>query len=157
MRVYASLQVQAALKREFYYVFEENPYPGVPRIELITIDNTGFQLDDINIVPVEVMHYTLPVLGFRIGKFAYVTDAKTITESEADKLKGLDVLVINALHKKKHISHLNLEEALEWIKKLAPKQAYLTHLSHLMGEHKEVEQLLPPNVHLAYDGLRLEA
>ncbi|NNC82902.1 MAG: MBL fold metallo-hydrolase [Flavobacteriales bacterium] len=156
MPVFATPQVQQALKREFHYVFEENPYPGVPQIELVDIGTETFDCLGLQVTPIEVMHYRLPVLGFRIADFAYITDAKTISEQEAEKLFGLDVLVLNALRRKDHISHLTLEEALEWIDRFRPKRAYLTHISHLMGKHADIEQLLPPHVHLASDGLRIE-
>jgi len=156
MEVYATQAVQKALKREFYYIFEENPYPGVPRVNLHEIQNEPFLVQGIEVIPVQVMHYVMPVLGFRIGNVAYITDAKTISEAEKEKLKGCDVLILNALRKKSHISHLNLEEALDLVKELAPKKAYFTHISHLMGMHEDVQRTLPANVFLAYDGLSVE-
>ena len=155
MDVYASEAVQAALKREYHYIFEPDPYPGVPRVNLHTVGTEPFSVDGIPIVPVKVMHYQMPVLGFRIGDLAYVTDAKTISAEEKEKLKGCKVLVLNALRKAPHISHLNLAEALEWIDELKPERAYLTHISHLMGKHILVNEELPVGVQIAYDGLKV--
>jgi phosphoribosyl 1,2-cyclic phosphate phosphodiesterase len=157
VEVYATIPVQEALKREYHYIFDENPYPGVPQVTLKTITTKKFNVQGVDVMPIEVLHYMLPVLGFRIGNIAYVTDAKTISIREKEKLKGCDVLILNALRKKEHISHLNLDEALEWIAELKPKRAYLTHISHLMGKHEEVSAQLPEGVFLAYDGLTVEA
>jgi phosphoribosyl 1,2-cyclic phosphate phosphodiesterase len=156
MDVYATIPVQEALKREYHYVFDDNPYPGVPQVNLHTISTKEFKVQGVDVMPIEVLHYMLPVLGFRIGNMAYVTDAKTISIREKEKLKGCDVLILNALRKKEHISHLNLDEALAWIAELKPKRAYLTHISHLMGTHAEVSAQLPEGVFLAYDGLSVE-
>jgi phosphoribosyl 1,2-cyclic phosphate phosphodiesterase len=156
MDVYATLQVQKALRREFAYVFDENKYPGVPEIHLKTVDDKAFDVGSLHFLPIDVMHYQLPVKAYRVGDFAYVTDANYISSEEKEKLKGLKVLVLNALRKEKHISHFNLEEALELINELNPKETYLTHISHLMGKHASVEQELPKQVHLAYDGLEIE-
>lgn len=155
--IYASKQVIAALKREFHYVFNHHKYPGVPEIIIHEISgDADFEIDGVNISPIKLMHYKLPVLGFRIGKMAYITDASYIAEEEKAKLKNLDVLVLNALRKQKHISHFNLEEAIELSKELKPKQTYLTHISHLMGKHGDVSKELPPNVFIAYDSLQVE-
>ncbi len=156
MPIYAHPRVQESLKREFQYIFSDNPYPGIPKVKLLTIDKQPFQVFDIRVTPIEVMHYQLPVLGFRIADFAYVTDAKSIAPEELSKLEGLDVLVINALRKESHISHLTLDEAIALVQQLQPKRAYFTHISHLMGLHKEVESILPPHIHIAYDGLEIE-
>ncbi len=156
MKVFATERVQESLKKEFSYVFEENPYPGVPQIDLKTISKAPFEVEGITVTPVEVLHYKLPVLGFRIADFAYITDAKTISDKEAEKLYCLDVLVLNALRRNEHMSHLTLEEALEWVERFKPKRAYLTHVSHLMGKHADIEKLLPENVFLAYDGLKVD-
>ncbi len=155
MPVYAHPRVQDALRREYQYIFDVDPYPGIPKVELHTIGTDSFTVGEIDVTPIEVMHYMLPVLGFRIADFAYITDAKTIAEDELKKLHGLDVLVLNALRKEQHISHFNLSEALELVERLQPKRAYFTHISHLMGIHKEVESELPPNVYIAYDGLEI--
>ena len=153
--LYARPQVIEQLKREFSYAFGENKYPGVPEIDVYTLDGEPFAVQGIDIQPIFVKHYYLDVLGFRFGDFAYVTDANSIAPEEQDKLRGLDVLVINALRKTSHISHFTLAEALALIADLKPKRAFITHISHQMGLHQEVEKELPPNVSLAYDGLTL--
>ena len=155
--IYCCDRVFTALKREFHYIFDPQfQYPGIPNIKRHRISKeNSFKIDDITIEPIEVMHYKLPVLGFKIDKFAYITDAKTIKEKEKSKIKNLDLLIINALRIKKHISHLNLEEAILLINELKPKKAILTHISHLMGKHEDVEKLLPKNVKIAYDGLKI--
>ncbi len=154
MPIYATEQVQADLKNRFSYVFAENPYPGAPRLELHTIvKDTPFEIENIPIIPIETMHGNLPVLGFRFGDFTYLTDAKTFTNKELGKIKGTKTLVLSALHREPHHSHLSLTEALELIKILQPEQTYLTHLSHRMGLATTVEKLLPQGVSLAYDGL----
>ncbi len=155
MPVYASDRVQTALKREFAYIFADEKYPGIPEIDLYPIDDSLFTVGDLMIEPVTVMHYKLPVKGFRVADFAYVTDANFIAESEKAKLKNLQVLVLNALRRETHISHFTLDEALDLIKELNPKKAYLTHISHQLGTHTEVSKELPPNVELSYDGLQL--
>ena len=153
--LYARAQVIEQLKREFAYAFGENKYPGVPEIDVYEIDGTPFTVQGIDIQPIFVKHYYLDVLGFRFGNFAYVTDANSIEDGEKDKLRDLDVLVINALRKTTHVSHFTLAEALDLIAELKPKQAYITHISHQMGFHQEVQKELPPHVSLAYDGLVL--
>ena len=155
MDVYATPQVKTALKREFEYVFAKNKYPGTPEIYLKTITDQDFTVGEITLKPIDVMHYKLPVKAFRIDGFAYVTDANYISEKEKQKLLGLDVLILNSLRKEKHISHYNLEEAIELIQKLKPNKAYLTHISHLMGKHEEVQAELPEGIELAYDGLEI--
>ncbi|MBI1267134.1 MAG: MBL fold metallo-hydrolase [Cryomorphaceae bacterium] len=156
MDVFATPRVQEALKREFHYVFAETKYPGVPEVKLKTIDGGPFKIGELHFTPVEVMHYKMPVLGFRVGNFAYVTDANYIAPVELEKLKGLDVLVLNALRIQTHMSHFSLSEALEIIDFLKPKKAYLTHISHLLGKHNVVAEALPYHVELAYDGLSIE-
>ena len=156
MDVYCSDRVESALRREFHYIFDEKDYPGIPKLNLISIDKHPFQLDGIPVTPIEVMHYKLPVLGFRIGNFAYITDAKTVTEEERAKIKNVDILILNALHKHPHISHFNLDEALAFIADVQPKQVYLTHISHLFGKHEDILTELPDNVSLLYDGMKFE-
>jgi phosphoribosyl 1,2-cyclic phosphate phosphodiesterase len=153
--VYAEKRVQDALEREFAYIFAEYKYPGIPEINLHLIDSKPFEIEGIEIIPIRVNHYELPVFGFKIGSFVYLTDVKTIPDYEISKLQNLDVLVINALRKEEHISHLNLEEALKIIMELKPKQAYLTHLSHRFGLHATEEAQLPGNVRIGYDGLKI--
>ena len=154
--IYAHKRVIEQLKIRFEYVFAtENRYPGAPTVSVNQIKNEAFTIAGKSIIPIEALHYKLQVFGFRFDNFAYLTDVKTITQTELDKLKDLDVLVINALRIKEHISHLNLEQALEIIAMLKPKRAYLTHVSHLLGFHDEVEKQLPENVFLAYDQLKI--
>ena len=153
--LYAQAPVIAQLKREFAYVFAEEKYPGVPEIDVHEISSKPFFIDDIMISPILVRHYKLDVLGFRFGDFTYITDANYIAEEELEKIKGSKVLVINALRKTTHISHFTLDEALEIIEKVKPEQAYITHISHMMGTHAAVQAELPPHVFLAYDNLSL--
>jgi phosphoribosyl 1,2-cyclic phosphate phosphodiesterase len=156
MQVYCSKRVEVALKREFHYVFDEDKYPGVPLIQLNTIQNEKFILQGgLEVQPIEVMHYKMPVIAYRIKDFAYITDAKTISESEREKLKGVKVLIVNALRIQEHISHFNLDEALQLIEEVKPEQAYLTHISHLFGTHEEIQSLCPSNVYPAFDGLKI--
>jgi len=157
MPIYAADATVQHLKREFYYIFENKTYPGIPKLDIHLIKGRNdFQVGDIELMPIPVMHGDMPVLGFRIGNFAYVTDANYIPSSSKGLLKNLDVLVLNALRLTEHHSHYSLEQALEVIEKLKPKQAYLTHISHLLGSHATVSESLPDNVSLAYDGLELE-
>ncbi|MGL1885211.1 MAG: MBL fold metallo-hydrolase [Reichenbachiella sp.] len=155
MPIYARPDVLDKLKGEFSYIFSENKYPGIPQVETHKIKNEAFEVEGIKVEPVEVMHYKLPVYGFKIDQFAYITDAKTIAPAEKEKLKNLDVLVLNALQQKEHISHLTLEEALALVEELKPKKAYFTHISHYLGLHKEVSEGLPDNVSLAHDGMKI--
>lgn len=157
MNIYCSASVETALRREFHYAFAENRYPGVPSLNMVPIDNKPFNLPNgIEIIPIQVMHYKMPVLGFRIGDFTYITDAKTISEDEKKKIRGTQILVVNALRKEEHISHFNLKEALAFIAEMKPEKAYLTHISHLFGTHEEILSELPPNVYPAYDGLTFD-
>tara|TARA_R110002020_G_scaffold17804_1_gene62197 strand:+ start:20612 stop:21391 length:780 start_codon:yes stop_codon:yes gene_type:complete len=154
--IYAHQRVIEQLKIRFEYVFAtENRYPGAPTVAINIIENKPFTINNLPIIPIDSLHYKLQVFGFRFDKFAYLTDIKTITKTELDKLKNLEVLVINALREKEHISHLNLEQALEIINIIKPKKAYLTHISHLLGFHDEVQHKLPKNVFLAYDQLEI--
>lgn len=156
MPVYATKRVINALQREFYYIFNDEKYPGIPEIDIHLIDNQAFYIQDIHVQPVELLHYKLPVLGFIFNqRLAYITDANYISPPEKNKLKNLDVLIINALRREKHISHFTLQEALDIIQELQPKKACLTHISHQLGTYKEVSKELPQNVFLAYDGLKI--
>jgi phosphoribosyl 1,2-cyclic phosphate phosphodiesterase len=155
MPVYATERVQAALKREFAYIFSDEKYPGIPEVDLFEIDNDVFTIGDIVLEPVNVMHYKLPVKGFRVNNFAYITDANFIPESEKEKLMNLDVLVLNALRREPHISHFTFKEAIEMVKELKPRKAYFTHISHQLGLHDELSKELPGNIELAVDGLQL--
>ncbi len=156
MPVYGRPTVLEQLKREFAYVFSGPQYPGIPQVELQPIHNAPFVVEGIEVIPVEVMHYQLPVYGFRIGDFSYITDANYIAEGELDKIKGSRVIVLNALRREPHISHFTLDQAVELLRELQPEKGFLTHISHQMGRHAEVDPLLPPNVHLAFDGLKIE-
>ena len=156
MNIYATEQVQKALKREFYYAFETVKYPGVPQLELNTIVNRPFLVGDLTFEPIQLMHYKMPVFGYRVGDFGYITDANKIEDQELKKLQGVKVLVINALREASHISHFSLDEALEIIERVNPKQAFLTHLSHQMPVHEQLSKKLPKNVSPAYDGLVIE-
>ena len=156
MQIYATENVQLALKRDFHYAFGSKTYPGVPQLELNTISNNPFKVGGEEVIPIHLKHYKMDVFGYRIRNFAYITDANFISETEMEKLKDLDVLVINALQKHSHISHFTLEEAIEVIHELNPKRAFLTHLSHRMGKYDEVSKELPENVKLSYDELVIE-
>lgn len=156
MPVYGRAEVLEQLRREFEYVFAENRYPGIPRLQLHEITNEPFEIMDVVFTPIDVLHHRLPVFGFRIGNFAYITDVNHISESEQAKLKNLDVLVLGALQREQHISHYTLEEAIKMADNLRPKVTYFTHLSHKMGRHSDVEKELPAHIKLGYDGLRLK-
>jgi len=155
MDIYAEDRVQEVLRREFSYIFAETKYPGVPELNMHTIDETPFVIDHITVTPIRAIHLQLPVLGFRIGRLAYLTDANSISETEKNKLRDLDCFVVNGLRLKPHISHFSLKEALALIDDVKPKQAYITHISHQMGFHREIQASLPPNIFLAYDGLEV--
>jgi len=154
--IYATIRVEQALRREFSYIFSEIHYPGLPQINLHEISaDHSFNIGETLIEPIEIMHYKLPILGYRINDFTYITDAKTISEEAVEKIRGTKILVINALQIADHISHFNLEEAVTFAKKINAEVTYLTHISHNLGLHNEVEKVLPDNIRLAYDGLTL--
>ena len=155
--VFAHQRVMNSLQKRFDYIFaSENKYPGAPSVRENIIENKAFEVRGLDVMPINVMHNRIQVFGFRVRDFAYITDAKTIEKEELEKVKGVDVLVINALRKEPHHSHFNLEEALEFIDKVGPDRAYLTHISHLMGFHQEIQNELPENVFLAYDNLKIK-
>ena len=156
MPVYADEFAAQSIRSEFSYAFADDKYPGVPNFNMLPISHNDIEIGETKITPIPLMHLKLPVHGFRINDFTYITDANFIPEESWKLIEGTKVLVINALRKEKHISHFNLEEALEIIKKLQPEQAYLTHISHMMGFHDEVNAILPKNVQIAYDGLILD-
>jgi phosphoribosyl 1,2-cyclic phosphate phosphodiesterase len=156
MDVYATGATQEVLKREFNYVFTEHHYPGIPQVNLHTITNKPFIVKGLEIIPIQVLHYKMEVLGFRIGNFTYITDANYIAPEELEKTRGSDVFVLNALRLQKHVSHYALEEAIEIAHAAGAKNSYFTHISHQLGLHADVEGQLPENMHLAYDGLTLE-
>ncbi|KJD32916.1 beta-lactamase [Tamlana nanhaiensis] len=156
MPLYAHKRVLNELRIRFNYIFEsKNKYPGAPAVIENVVENKPFRLQNLEVEPINGMHGNLQVFGYKFGDFAYLTDMKTIEDDEVEKLKNIDVLVVNALRDQPHHSHFNLEEALAFIKRVNPKKAYLTHISHLLGFHDEVEKTLPENVFLAYDGLEL--
>ncbi|WP_106794335.1 MBL fold metallo-hydrolase [Aquimarina sp. Aq78] len=154
--IYAHKRVLQALRTRFEYIFaSENKYPGAPSVIENELTNQPFQLGNLDVIPINTFHNRLQVFGFRFKDFAYLTDVKTVEEEERLKLKGAKVLVINALRIEPHHSHFNLEEALEFIEEIQPEKAYLTHISHMLGFHAEVERLLPKNVYIAYDNLKI--
>lgn len=154
--IYAEERVQKAVRTEYSYVFSEYQYPGIPKMRLNLIPDHEFSIKDVRIVPIRVFHYRLPVYGFRVGDFAYITDANYIPEESKKRLFGVKRLVINALRKEKHISHFSLGEAINFIREISPEKAYITHISHMMGNYSKVSGELPEDVMLAYDGLTLE-
>ncbi len=153
--IYAEERVQHAVRKEYAYVFAENQYPGVPKMELHNVDNYQIRIRDDIIIPLRIFHYRLPILGFRIGNMGYLTDANYIPEETKEKLIGVKYLVINALRKEKHISHFSLAEALSFIEEISPRKAFITHIGHQMGKHSDVNKELPANVTLAWDGLEV--
>lgn len=156
MPIYGNVFALDELKKVYSYAFADSKYPGLPSFELneVNIENS-FKIKELEVIPIEVLHYRLPILGYRIGKLAYITDAKSISEKETQKLIGLDILVVNALRKEEHFSHFTIEEALELIDKVKPKKSYLIHISHSIS-HAKVQAELPENVFLAYDGLKIK-
>ena len=155
MPVYGLDSVLKQLKTEFYYAFETIKYPGTPQVQLNEITEAPFELKGVEIIPLPVMHLKMPVLGFRIGDFSYITDANFIPEATYERLKGTRVFVLNALQREKHISHFNLDEALDVAARVNAEQTYFIHISHKLGFHKQVESELPKSVALAYDGLSI--
>jgi len=154
--IYTTTEVQKIIKREFFYAFEKDRYPGVPEINLHSFGNRSLEIKGIKVIPIKAIHYDNKyVFGFRIGDFTYITDACFIPEKEKRKIKGSKILVLNALRKEKHYSHFNLSEALELMKEIQPERGYLTHISHQMGIYREIVKELPENVSLAYDGLKV--
>lgn len=156
MPAYATPRVQQAIRREFAYAFSEEKYPGIPEIDLYDIGDDPFSVGDINLVPINVLHYKLPVKAFRIGNFTYITDANFISEAEKEKIKGSEIIVVNALRRELHVSHFTLHQAIELMEELKPRKAYLTHISHQLGKHEAVSRELPEFIELAYDGLKIE-
>ena len=154
--LYANPEAMHAIRHDYHYIFEEHIYPGLPEVEAHEVSGaSSFVVDGETIVPIRAMHKTLPILGYRIGRLAYITDANYIEETELEKLEGVDTMVINALRKDHHFSHFSLPEALSVIEKIQPREAYLTHVSHEFGLYEEISKELPSNVHVAYDGLKI--
>ena len=156
MHVFLNAEAKTALLRDYHYIFERHQYPGLPEADLHEVGEESFLAAGETVIPIRAMHKDLPILGFRIGNLAYITDANFISPKELDKIRGVEVLVINALRKEKHFSHYSLPEALEVISQVKPRRAFITHISHEMGLHAEVEKELPPGVHLAYDNLTID-
>lgn len=154
--LYGHQRVLNQLKREFAYAFEEQKYPGVPLLNMQEIGNEDFMIDNVLFTPIEVLHHRLPVLGYRVNDFTYITDVNYISDKELEKAYGTKVLVLGALQRQKHISHFTLNEAIEVAQKVNAEITYLTHISHKMGLHSEVEKELPPNIRLAFDGLKIK-
>lgn len=152
MEIFANSLTEEAIKREFAYVFSDKKYPGIPNINLNTIDESPFYIGDIPVIPVLVWHLKMPVLGFRFGAFTYITDANRIDAEEKDKIRGSRAMVLNALRKEKHISHYTLEEAVATIQELGVPNAYFTHISHQLGKHEDINETLPQGIELAFDG-----
>ncbi len=156
IHLFASNETAAALKRDFYYAFADNKYPGVPELNLQVIGDKPFEVAQMQFTPIQVKHLHMPVLGYRVGNFTYITDANFIAEEEKKKILGSEVLVLNALRMEKHISHFTLQEAIDLATELNIPKTYFTHISHQLGLHVEVEKSLPKGMHLAYDGLVIE-
>lgn len=156
MPIYARPSVLAQLEREFSYVFAEHKYPGTPRIRTNTIQNEPFAVMGVPFVPIEVMHHKLPVYGFRIGDFTYLTDLNFISEEELEKVYGTRVLVLDALQRQAHISHFTLDQAVALAQRVGAHRTYFTHISHKLGLHRDVEQELPPHIRLGYDSLQIK-
>ncbi len=156
MDIYVDQNTLDTLKSQFDYIFAPSPYPGIPKINIHMIEDRPFRVQNMELTPIEVKHYKLPVLGFRIKGFTYITDANYISEQEMEKIYGSEVLVLNALRKSTHISHFNLEEAIDLVNRVKPRQAYFTHISHQLGKHRDISPELPENVFLAYDRLQIE-
>jgi len=155
MNVYANALTEEALKREFGYAFSDKKYPGVPDIHLHSIDDQSFQVRELTFIPILVWHHKMPVYGYRVGNFSYITDANRIDDAEKEKIRGSKVLVLNALRKESHISHFTLSEAIALSRELEAEQTYFTHISHQLGLHAEISRELPPGIALAYDGLTI--
>lgn len=156
MQIFANEITEEALRREFFYVFAEKKYPGIPKMNIQTISSEAFIVGDISVIPISVQHLNMPVLGFRFGKFSYITDANKIDESEKQKIIGSEILVLNALRKETHISHFTLDEGVTLANELQIPTAYFTHISHHMGLHEDVNRNLPANRQLAFDGQIIE-
>ena len=155
MDIYASPVTEEAVRRDFYYAFTDTKYPGVPELNIITIDESPFLVGDIPVQPIQVMHHKMPVLGFRFGDFTYITDANKIEPAEKEMIRGSKVLVLNALRKEAHVSHFTLAEAVAMATELGVPEVYFTHISHQLGKHEDINRELPPHIRLGYDGLTI--
>ncbi len=156
IKVYLELEVMSAIRRDFFYMFEQIKYPGIPEAEFNIIDENQFFIEGISIIPIRVQHYRMPVLGFRIGDFTYITDANSVSDEEIEKIKGTEVLVLNALRREPHISHFSLAQAIALVNRIKPSKAYFTHISHQLGLHDEINKELSSHVELAWDGLEIK-
>ncbi len=155
MDIYANTLTEEALRREYYYAFSDTKYPGVPELNLNTIDEQPFYIGDIPVLPIVVWHLKMPVYGFRFGDFTYITDANRIDADELEKVRGSKLMVVNALRREPHLSHFTLSEAVTLVQDLGVPEAYFTHISHQLGKYADVSRELPAGIHLAYDGLQL--
>lgn len=153
--IYATVSSQTTIRKEFSYVFAEKKYPGIPEITMHLIDKNCFDVKGIKVIPIHVMHYKMPVVGYRIGDFTYITDANYIDAIEKEKIIGTKILVLNALRKESHISHFTLSQAIALSDEVGAEETYFTHISHQLGQHDEVTKELPSGKHLAYDGLEI--
>lgn len=154
--IFAEERVQKAVRREYSYVFAEYQYPGIPKMRLNPISEYGFTVGSLSIIPLRVYHYRLPIYGYRIGNFAYITDANYVPEETKEKIFGVKYLVVNALRKEKHISHFSLREAIDFTMQVSPRKAFITHIGHQMGRHKSVSAELPPGIAFGFDGLSFQ-
>lgn len=153
--IYSNALTEEAIKREFAYAFADKRYPGIPELNLVTIDETPFYINEIKIIPILVWHYKMPVYAFRIGNFTYITDANRIDDVQKEKIKGSEIMVINALRKQEHLSHFTLSQAMALAQELEIPETWCTHISHQLGLHEDINAELPPNIRLAYDGLQI--
>jgi len=156
IQVFCTNITSNALKNEFPYIFDTHNYPGVPKVNINLFENKIFKINNLDIIPIKALHYKMLVFGFRINDFVYLTDISEISEIEKEKIKGADLLILDSLQRKKHISHFNLEQSINLIEEIKPKRALLTHISHHMGLHEEVNNQLPSNIQLAFDGQTLK-
>ncbi len=157
MDIYATTRVQEAIHRMFPYIFSDNKYPGIPKLELHTFFDEPFKINKSTFIPINVMHYKMPVKAFRIENITYITDANFIAEEEKEKIKGSEIIIVNALRKEEHISHFTFDQALALMEELKPKKAYFTHISHQLGKYADIKRQLPDWIEPAYDGLVIEA
>ncbi len=155
MDLYANSLTVEAIRRDYAYAFSDHRYPGIPELNLITIDESPFMIGDIPVQPIQVWHHKMPVYAYRFGNFTYITDANRIEAEEKEKIIGSEIIVINALREEAHISHFTLQEAVDLVEELKIPKAYFTHISHQLGRHDEVNKKLPPHISLAYDGLQV--
>ena len=155
MDLYANALTAEALRRDYAYAFSDHRYPGIPELNLVTIDESPIIIGNIPVIPIQVWHHKMPVYAFRFGNFTYITDANRVDNDEMEKIKGSEVIVINALREEDHISHFTLQQAVDLVEHLKIPKAYFTHISHQLGRHDEVNKKLPAHISLAYDGLQI--